>query len=226
MALPPGWIINDEIQRPDPALVAEFEGVGTGPVGDALGRFAALDITIKPISREMRILGPAFTVHTRPCDNLAVYAALELAHPGDVLVVSNGGSMGNSVFGELTTQIALARGLEGLVTDSVVRDAADIIDLGFPVFARGLTPNSGFKDGPGQLNVPLTCGGQVIHPGDLVIGDIDGVVVVPQAQIEGVLARVRAIEEKEVAWRTEIQASNDLPAAARAMLREHGLLND
>lgn len=223
MALPESWQIVREYPRPSPETIAGFAGLATGPVCDALGRTAAMDYRIRPLDPGCRVSGPAVTVRTRPCDNLALYAALELARPGDVLVVTTGGFTGSSTWGELTTLIARARGVAGLVTDGLVRDAPDIRALGFPVFCQGTTPNSPFKDGPAEINVAIACGGQVVRPGDIVVADADGVVIVPHERAEGTLARVAAVEAKERGIRAEIERTGTLHAAALKMLRDRGL---
>ncbi|GAB4539705.1 MAG: RraA family protein [Anaerolineae bacterium] len=223
MTLPEGWHIVSEIPRPPEELLSRFRGLGSGPVCDALGRFAAMDYQIKPLHPDMELVGPALTVWTRPCDNLAIYRALEMAQPNDVLVIATYGYTTNSVWGELTTLIARARGLAGMVTDGLVRDSREIIDIKLPVFARGLTPNSPFKDGPARINLPVVCGGVNVQPGDILVGDADGVVVVPQGQAASVLERVAAIYDKEAAIRAEIEAGAVIPANMARLLREKGL---
>jgi len=223
MALPDGWHIVSEVSRAPEELLARFRGLGSGPVCDALGRFAAMDYQIKPLDPEMKLVGSALTVWTRPCDNIAIYRALETAQPDDVLVIATQGYTTNSVWGELTTLIASAQGLAGVVTDGMVRDSREIIEIGLPVFARGLTPNSPFKDGPGKINVAVTCGGMSVQPGDVVVGDADGVVVVPREQAETVLERVFAIQNKEATIRAEIRAGALIPSNMARLLREKGL---
>lgn len=222
MAGAEGWrIVTDAPRAPD-ALLARFQGLSTGPICDALGRFGAMDWRIKPLGPGMRMAGSALTVRTRPCDNIAVYKALEMAQPGDVLVVTTHNFTTNSVFGDLVALLAARRGLAGMVTDGVVRDLEGILQVGLPVFARGLSPNSPYKDGPAEINVPIACGGVLVRPGDIVVGDADGVVVVPLEQAEAVLTQVAAIGEKERAVRAEIE-SGSLPQAVARRLRELGL---
>lgn len=224
MKAPAGWEIVSDAPRAPRDLVARFEGQGTGPICDALGRFGALDYQIKPLDRRMRVVGSVLTVWTRPCDNLAVYKALELAQSGDVLVIATENYTNNTIWGELTTLIARARGLAGMITDGTVRDAPAIVESGLPVFARGLTPNSPLKDGPGKINTPITCGGAAVYPGDIVVGDADGVVVVPLGRAEQVLEQVAAIEQKEAALRAEIEAAGGgMPPFALRLLRDKGL---
>jgi regulator of RNase E activity RraA len=223
MTLPDGWQIVSEVSRAPDELLARFRRLSTGPVCDALGRFAAMDYQIKPLDPQMELVGSALTVWTRPCDNIAIYKALEMAQPNDVLVIATNGYTTNSVSGELTTLVGRARGLAGMVIDGMVRDSQEIIEIGLPVFARGLTPNSPFKDGPAKINVPVTCGGISVTPGDIVVGDADGVVVVPQESAEATLERVAAIHAKEAAIRAEIEAGEIIPRNMARLLREKGL---
>lgn len=223
MTLPEGWEIITDVARAPDELLERFRGLGTGPVCDAQGRFAAMDYQIKPLDPNMDLLGSALTVWTRPCDNIAIYRALEMAQPNDVLVIATNGHTTNSVWGELTTLVGRARGLAGMVTDGTVRDSREIIEIGLPIFARGLTPNSPFKDGPAKINVPVICGGIGVSPGDIVIGDADGVVVVPQESAEATLERVAAIHDKEAAIRAEIEAGEIIPHNMARLLREKGL---
>jgi len=223
MTLPEGWQVVSEVSRSPEELLSRFRGLGSGPVCDALGRFAALDYQIKPLHPSMELVGSALTVWTRPCDNLAVYKALEMAQPNDVLVIATNGYTTNSVWGELTTLVGRARGLAGMVTDGMVRDSREIIEIGLPIFARGLTPNSPFKDGPAKINVPVVCGGVSVQPGDILVADADGVVVVPQQQAEPVLERVAAVHAKEAAIRAEIEAGAVIPGNMARLLREKGL---
>jgi regulator of RNase E activity RraA len=223
MTLPEGWQIVSDVPRAPDELVARFRGLGTGPVCDALGRFAAMDYQIKSLDPGMQMVGSALTLWTRPCDNIVIYRALEMAQAGDVLVIVTNGHTTNSTWGELTSLIGRERGLAGVVTDGVVRDSREIVEIGVPVFARGLTPNSPLKDGPGQVNVPVTCGGAIVRPGDILVGDADGVVVVPLEQAEVALERVSAILAKEAAIRAEIEAGLPIPSQMAGLLRQMGL---
>jgi 4-hydroxy-4-methyl-2-oxoglutarate aldolase len=224
MALPEGWTIVTNYDKPSADVVAQFKGVETGPVGDALGRSAAMDAAIKPIVAGLNVLGTAVTVSTRPCDNLACYKALDVAGPGDVLVIAVQGYPTHSVWGDLTSEIAKTKGLAGMVTDGMVRDVMGLTEVGLPVFARGLTPNSPQKDGPAEINVPVVCGGILVNPGDIVVGDTDGIVVIPKARVEEVLEKVKAIAMKEAGIRESIRANGGLPDSAIQMLKDKGLM--
>ena len=150
-----------------------------------------------PPGNPIRVFGPAYTVRTRPGDNLIVHKALDLAHPGDVLVIDAGGSTERATLGSLIVRYARSRGLAGLVVDGAVRDLADFDEIGLPVFARGATHLGPYKDGPGEIGGPVTIGGTVVRTGDVVVGDIDGVAFVPAARVATVLAAAVALIENE-----------------------------
>ncbi|MDI7274877.1 MAG: RraA family protein [Anaerolineae bacterium] len=204
--------------RPPAGLIEALQGWPTGNICDALGRVGAMDYRIKPLNPGWRFVGPAVTVRARPVDNLIIYKALEIARPGDVLVIAADGVTTCSVLGDLVCAIARARGVAALVTDGVVRDAAGIREVGVPVFARGLNPNSPWKDGPGDINLPVSCGGVAVHPGDAVAGDEDGVVVVPQAALPAVVAALPGIRAREAQIAQDIAAGRLTPAAVAQAL--------
>jgi len=197
MAEPAQLKIRRDFPRTTAAERAAFDAAPTGWVVDAQGRRGALPHWIAPVSTAKRFVGTALTVRTRPVDNLAPYAALKFAKPGDVLVVAVDGSDTASVLGDILLGMARNAGIVAAITDGVVRDIEGINQVGIPTFARGLSPNSPLKDGPGEIGYAVTLGGVVIHPGDLLVGDIDGVVVVPRATVGIVGAELAAIAEKE-----------------------------
>lgn len=180
--------IIERIERPDPAVVAEFEKHDTAKVGDAMGRYGIMDFGIKPIWPGMRVLGPAVTVLTRPGDALYVAAAADIAQAGDVIVIDSGGYQDSSIIGErIGYYMQQKRGIAGLVVDGAIRDVKGLRDLGFPTFTRGITPRIFGQQGPGAINVPIACGGVTVNPGDLILGDDDGVVVIPRDDVARVL---------------------------------------
>jgi 4-hydroxy-4-methyl-2-oxoglutarate aldolase len=185
------------VERPAPALLDRFRDLPTGVIVDAMGRRGALAPVIGPITARRRFVGTALTVWTTPSDNLAVYAAIAEARPGDVLLVTNGGDATASVVGDLALGMARNAGVVGLVTDCYVRDLDGLERVGVPVFARGLTPNSPFKNGPGEIGGRIAIAGVVTTGGDIVVADVDGVVVVPQPAAEGVLAACATVVAKE-----------------------------
>ncbi|MES2114089.1 MAG: 4-carboxy-4-hydroxy-2-oxoadipate aldolase/oxaloacetate decarboxylase [Pseudomonadota bacterium] len=188
-----------------PATLRALSKLGAATIYEAQGAHGALDSGIKPIAGTMRVAGPAFTVDTRPADNLMLHYAMLKARPGDVLVVDAKGYTEAGPWGDVFTEQALKMGLAGLVINGAVRDAATITETGFPVFCRGLSIKGTGKNQPGQVNVPITIGDVRINPGDIIVGDQDGVVVVSRAEVETVLAQSLAREEKETAFRAQIR---------------------
>ncbi len=217
-----GFIVHTRVERPAPHLVAPFKEFVTCNVGDVLGRFAAMHYAIKPLVPGWKVVGTAITVRSRPCDNLLIYKAIELSQPGDVIVIANYEYDTNATWGDLTSAMAKAKGVAGMVTDGLARDIAGLRQVGLPVFARGLTPNSPQKDGPGEINVPVSCGGVIVNPGDIILGDEDGVVVVPKADAELVIERTRALMAKEEKTVKDIQSGKVIPDWVNKALAEKG----
>ena len=218
-----GFRILPPPPRLDASLVDAFRGLASSNVADAMGRFNFMDPGIRSRSG-LPLCGLAITVNARPGDNLMVHKALQLAQSGDIVVVSTNGNTTSAVFGELMCRTAVAAGIGGLVVDGAIRDAEGITALGFAAFSRTVTPGGCDKDGPGEINVPVSCGGAVVHPGDIVVGDADGVAVVPRADAAEVLELVRALvrnEEKRVA---EIQAGTLFKPDIDETLRKKGVI--
>ncbi len=156
--------------------------------------------------KEGKLAGPAFTVKTAPGDNLLVHKALDTARPGDVIVVDAGGFADQAIIGELMMSRARQRGVAGLVIWGAIRDSAEIGAGSYPVYACGVTHRGPYKDGPGEINVPIAIGGMTVNPGDIIVGDADGLVAVPQERAEQVLASAKAIVAKESAAMKQILA--------------------
>ncbi len=171
--------------------------LGTGPLSDAIGKKGAMDHGIRPWSAQPRMAGPAFTVRVHTADILMVSKALSACPAGAVLVIDGHGELNTALWGGLTTAQALRKGLAGIVIDGAIRDLADIRKSKLPVFARSVVPNAGGAEYVGDLQVPVSCGGQVVTPGDWLVGDDDGVVVIPPAQLEAALAKAKQIVEAE-----------------------------
>lgn len=203
--------IRRDLPRPSPELVARFQGVPTGWAVDAQGRRGALDAGIRRLVGTGVVVGPAVTVWTAPRDNLAPYAALEVVRPGDVLVVATGDYAGASVLGDLFAGMAKNAGVAAMVTDGLARDISGLRAVGLPIFARGLTPNSPLKQGPGSIGFRIALGGSAVEAGDLVIADEDGVVIVPRGDLERVLAELEAVRAKEHAMEAKIQGGLSRP---------------
>ena len=200
------YIVTREIARPPAEAVEALRPFEAAVLSDTLGRYATMDAGIKPLADGLRLIGTAVTVKTYPADNLMIHLALKVAKPGDVLVIDADGVTDTSVMGELVAYCAQTQGLAGAVIDGAVRDKAGIRALGWPVFARAAVPNGPLKNGPGSINVPVACGGLVVNPGDIVVGDDDGVVVVPRERWQAVVEAAQAIEAKEAKTRARIAA--------------------
>jgi 4-hydroxy-4-methyl-2-oxoglutarate aldolase len=196
-----------------PDVVREFERVDAGVVeqaarypssilADVAGRRGALSGRIAPLAPTMRFAGPALTVEVRPGDNLMIHAAMAVAKPGDVIVVDGKGDLSSALMGEIMSQQCVALGIAAVVIDGAVRDSEAIRELGFPMYAAGLNPNGPTKFVPGRLNHPISIGGVTVHPGDLVVGDADGVTVIERAKAAAMLplaADKVAAETKRIA---------------------------
>lgn len=220
----PGFRIRYEIERPDAALIAELARYSTCNIADAQGRFRVMSPAIKPLHEKIRLAGPAVTVLARPGDNLMVHKALEVAKPGDIVVVSTCGNDNAAVFGELMASTLKGAKLGGLVVDGAVRDYDELIELGVAVFSRSLVSSACDKDGPGEINFPIACGGVPVLPGDAIIGDANGVVVVPQADLAWVLAKAQQVANGEEKRLAEIAAGGLFKAEIDATLRAKGVI--
>ena len=202
---PPLLTIAKSCERPDKDLVGRFRDVPTSFICDAMGGHGALDWRIKPIS-EPHMVGIALTCNCGPADILALSAAVALSQSGDVLVAATGGHSGTAVVGDLLLGIAKNRGVAGFVTDGLIRDRLDVEALHLPVYAVGVCPNSPYGHGSGTVGLPVICGGRTISTGDIVIGDRDGVVTVPFAQVAEVLARLEEVKTAEAAMLKKVKA--------------------
>jgi len=179
--------VVSDIERPRKELIDQFREMSAATVHEASGRKGSVDCGIRPIAKGVRICGPAFTVQCHPGDNLMLHKALEKAKPGDVLVAFVGGHYEAGYWGGLMATSAMARNLEGLAIDGCVRDSAEIIDMGFPVFCRGFCIRGTTKAIVGLINYPTLFGGVIVNPGDLILGDNDGIVVIGREECEPVL---------------------------------------
>lgn len=190
------------IERVDPAVVAEAAQYPSSILADVAGRRGALSGRIAPLAPSMRFAGPAITVEVRPGDNLMIHAAMAVAQPGDVIVVDGKGDLSSALMGEIMSQQCVALGVVAVVIDGAVRDSEAIRELGFPMFAAGLNPNGPTKSVSGRLNHPISIGGVSVSPGDLVVGDADGVTVIERSKAAAMLplaADKVAAETKRIA---------------------------
>ena len=189
--------IRRDIARVPAALAEQAARHGSSLIADVAGRRGALNGRIAPLARSMKFAGPAVTVEVRPGDNLMVHAALALAQPGDVIVVDGGGYLGAALTGFLMVSQARTTGVAAFVIDGAVRDVDETCASGFAVFAAGTNPNGPTKAIGGKVNWPVSVGNVSVNPGDLVVGDADGVVVVPREKADEVVAAVQAKLEVE-----------------------------
>lgn len=192
--------------RPGPDEVAAFRSTPAASVGDAMDRFGLMQPSIGVQWPGARCVGPAFPVLTREGDNLAIHRGLDEIRPGDVLVVNGFGAPTRAVFGDLLAEICVQRGVAGVVVDGAVRDAEAIAELGLPLWAAARSPAGPTKNGPGVIGAAIACGGVVVTPGDLVVGDGDGVAVVPRARIDSVRDRLAEIGRFESRLRADIRS--------------------
>lgn len=156
-----GCKIIRDFKRPAPELIARFEGMPVANIDDNMGRIAAVDAGIEPIGYKGQLLGPAFTIKVPQGDNLMFHAAMDLAKPGDVIVIDAGGFVDRAIFGELMATYCKARGIKGIVCDGAIRDREGLANMeGFHVYARAAIPNGPYKNGPGEINVPVVIGGK------------------------------------------------------------------
>lgn len=195
---PVALTIRRHIERPNAAMLKAFRGAPTGFVTDAHNGQGCLDHRIKPIDLKMKICGPALTCFCSPGDNLAAMAVLDFARKGDIIVIAAKNDQSAAVIGDRWAMWAKKIGVAGIVCDGLVRDIEGLLNVGLPIFARGLSPNAGFKHGPGEINTRVACGGISVDPGDIIVGDRDGVVVVPLGAAAYVAKRLALVTKKEL----------------------------
>ena len=210
-------------RKVDADVVERFRALPVANVSDAMSRMTAGGASLRPMHGGSTVLaGPAVTVKARPGDNLMLHKALDLAEPGDVVVVDAGGDLSNSLMGELMAAYAEGKGIAGIVIYGAIRDSAYMRAHPFPVFASGVTHRGPYKDGPGEINVPIAIEGMVIHPGDLVMGDDDGVVCVAFDDTESVYAATKAKHEAETRQMENILAGKNDRAWVDVALKKLG----
>jgi 4-hydroxy-4-methyl-2-oxoglutarate aldolase len=208
---PPVLTLRQSFERPSAAQVAALAGVPTGFVVDAQMGQGAIDHRIKPLWPDTRFVGPAVTARCGPRDNMAVWVAMKVARPGDVLALATGGYEDAAVIGDHVAAIAKSLGIVAVVTDGLVRDIDGLEQVGLPVFCLGLTPNSPYKHGPCEVGTRISLGGVAIDPGDLLVGDRDGVAVAPRARIDEVIAGLEDVRQKERETGERIAAGATIP---------------
>lgn len=192
---------NDDPEVFSPDIIARARKLNSSLLADAMDGANTMSYDISPVAQGYQMVGAAVTVSMKPGDNLFLHEAIYKGAPGYVLVADGKGHTKNAYMGELMAAAAEALGLEGIVIDGLVRDRSDLQKLDLPIFAKGFVPNGPYKEGPGQLNSPVSCGGVSVQPGDLIVGDDDGVTVVPKQMIKAVFQKAekkQAYEEKRL----------------------------
>lgn len=221
---PAGYRIHPRAAGPEAGVVQAFKAIPVAAIGDAMSRnVGAIGLRQYHARLEALLCGPAVTVRVRPGDNLMIHKALMMVQPGDVLVIDGGGDVSQALVGGLMRTTCLARGLGGLVIDGAIRDLCEWAQDGMPIFARGHTHRGPSKDGPGEINVPVACAGLAVLPGDLIVGDADGVIAVPAAEAAEVLRRSQAHLAREAVIRETNRSGTADPERFDAVLRAKGL---
>lgn len=200
----PGFRIKRSFPRPDRSLVEGFRGIPAANIGDNMNRVACMNARIAPLNATP-LLGSAFTVKVRAGDNLMLHKAMDMAEPGDVIVIDAQNEHSYAITGELMVRWMWRRGLAGIIVDGCIRDVDSLRQMDFPVYATGATPNGPLKEGGGEINFPVVCGGLVVNPGDILVGDADGVAVINPADAAAVMAKAKAQNAKETQVMREIE---------------------
>lgn len=224
---PPLGDIRRDFERVSADVVMKASAYAASILADVAGRRGTLDARIQPLARSMRMAGPAFTIEVRPGDNLMIHAAISMAKPGDILVVDGKADRTCALMGSIMINACAKLGLGGVVLDAAHRDTEELLALGFPVYSIGSNPNGPTKFVPGRINWPISCGGVAIQPGDLVVGDADGVVVVEREKAASLLDAAAKKVADERARLGDIAAGRNLsPKWLEGSLRAAGVLKE
>lgn len=216
---PPLMTIHRGHKRPDPALVEKFRGAQTSHLVDAMDGRGAVDYRIKPMDDgNASFCGPAVTAFAYPADVVGVYGALSEAQPGDVIMVANDSFTGAAVIGDIVAGMMKNKGVAAFVTDGLARDRAGIVASGLPLFAAGIVPTSPAANGPAVVGAPVVVGGQHVRPGDIIVGDADGVVVIPQDRAAAIYEKLEAVRAAEVKAIAAVEAGATATDRIRALV--------
>ena len=219
-----GFQIAKRARKVDAETASRFRALPVANISDSMSRMTAGGARLRPMHGSGALAGPALTVKTRPGDNLMIHKALDIAEPGDVIVVDGGGDLTNALIGEMMTTHAQKRGVAGMVLNGSIRDYDSIHAGAFPVFAAGVTHRGPYKDGPGEINVAIAIDGMVIEPGDLIVGDGDGFLCIPFAQTEAVYKAAKAKNDAENKQITAIREGTSDRAWVDATLKKLGVM--
>jgi len=221
----PGNRIYTKINRPDPALIKEFSELASANLSDVMSRSFCMWPSIKPLNKDAVLAGPALTIKARAGDNFFLHAALDLAKPGDVLIIDTEGSPTDALMGEIMAAYCKARGIAGVVTEGSVRDSKILSAMdNFHVFSSAIGNQGPQRDGPGEVNTIVSCGGVVVRPGDIIVGDCDGVVVVEKKFAKEVLEAAKALSIKEAAMLEESRKGNFNRPWIEQTIKEKGIV--
>ncbi len=216
---PPLVTLRRTFPRPDKSQIETLTGTPTGFIVDCLNGRAALDSVIKPVDpNAVHFCGVAVPCHTGPADNLSAFAALDVIQPGDVIVIATDAYLTTAVIGDLYLGMAKNCGAAAVVTDGCVRDIVGISAVGLPCFAAGVTPNSPARNGPGTVGLAVTLGGETVSAGDVILGDLDGVVVIPFDRIDEAIARLPSLLSAEAALDAKVKEGLKIPDFVNAVL--------
>lgn len=223
----PGLRIRENIQRVSKDIVEQFKDAEAAMVADCSFRLFAMNASISPMGKGKKIIGPALTVKAAIADNSLFHKALFMAKPGDVIVVDACGDVAHSVCGDVMFRYAISKGIAGIIIDGCIRDVDFLLENDFPVYAKGVTPRGPYKTLCGEINFDIACGGQVVHPGDLVVADADGVTIVAKDDAIDILEKLNTIKEKEALMGAQIEAGiwddeSELLQSINKKMREAG----
>ncbi|MDQ3812536.1 MAG: RraA family protein [Armatimonadota bacterium] len=219
----PGFRVRTDFTRLDQALMQEFTQFATPDISDQLNRLYSIDPKIMCLTGDHhRLCGPACTVRVFPGDNLMVHKSLDIAKPGDIIVVAAGASPMNAIIGDIVCTKAKHRGIAGFIVDGLIRDLPGVRELDFPVFARGTTPIGPLHRGPGEINYPIACGGIVVNPGDVIVGDAAGLVVIPQMIAVDLLHKLKRHQETQATYLAAVARGEFSNRWVDTLLEEHG----
>jgi regulator of RNase E activity RraA len=221
-----GFRVRKRARMADPALVERFKAIPVANISDVMSRMVAGGSRLRPMHAGGVMGGVALTVKTRPGDNLMLHKALDMAGPGDVIVCDAGGDLTNSLMGEIMLGYAAKRGVAGFVIDGAVRDCAAIKASPLPFYAAGVTHRGPYKDGPGEINIPVSIDGMVIEPGDIVLGDEDGILCVPIDDAEAIYEAAAAKNAAEIKAIAAVEAGTNDRSWVDASLKRLGCVID
>ena len=220
---PPGYAVRPRAAGPAQDIIDAFRTVPVAHASDCMGRcVGSIGLQAYHADNRLTLCGPAVTVRVRPGDNLMIHVAMAMAQPGDVIVIDGAGDLTQALIGGLMRTTALARKLGGIVVDGALRDVAEWAEGVMPVYARGHTHRGPSKDGPGEVNIPIACAGLTVMPGDLILGDADGIVAIPAADAAALLPQVRAHAAREEKIRAGNRSGSSDPERFNALLRAKG----